>query len=51
MPIAVGHHLFANEVDRKKAEQAWRSWLDGLFATEAEHPLGASRTGVGNDGP
>ncbi len=24
MPIAVGHHLFADDVDREKAEQAWR---------------------------
>jgi hypothetical protein len=31
MPIAVGHHIFAN-IDREAAERAWKSWLDRLFA-------------------
>jgi hypothetical protein len=31
-PVGLGHHLFADHVDRDKAEQAWRTWLDGLFA-------------------
>jgi uncharacterized protein YndB with AHSA1/START domain len=28
----VGHHLFADGVDRQEAERAWRSWLGRLFA-------------------
>ncbi|MGC9667806.1 SRPBCC family protein [Planosporangium sp. 12N6] len=31
MPLAVGHHVFA-DVDRREAEEAWRTWLHGLFA-------------------
>ena len=30
--VAVGHHLFAEGVDRQEAERAWQSWLDRLFA-------------------
>jgi uncharacterized protein YndB with AHSA1/START domain len=29
-PIVVTHHLFAQGVDRKEAEQAWRTWLAHL---------------------
>jgi uncharacterized protein YndB with AHSA1/START domain len=34
----VGHHLFAEGVDRAAAEAAWRTWLNGLF------PSGGDRT-------
>jgi hypothetical protein len=27
----VGHHLFAEGVDRPRAEAAWSSWLTGVF--------------------
>jgi hypothetical protein len=30
--VAVGHHLFAEGVDRQEAERAWPSWLGRLFA-------------------
>ena len=30
--VAVGHHLFAEGVDRQEAERAWQSWLDRLLA-------------------
>jgi uncharacterized protein YndB with AHSA1/START domain len=36
MPVAVGHHLFA-EVDQGAAEVAWRSWLERVYA-EAPTP-------------
>ncbi|WP_214414478.1 hypothetical protein [Sphaerisporangium fuscum] len=29
--IVVGHHIFSNEVDPRKAEQAWQDWLTKLF--------------------
>ena len=29
-PLMVGHHLFAEGVDQKEQEDAWKSWLDGL---------------------
>jgi uncharacterized protein YndB with AHSA1/START domain len=29
--VMVGHHLFSEGVDQKQAEQAWGSWLAGLF--------------------
>jgi hypothetical protein len=32
MPIAVGHHLFAEDVDAERARGAWRSWLARTFA-------------------
>jgi uncharacterized protein YndB with AHSA1/START domain len=28
---ALGHHLYADDVDAKEAEVAWQTWLDGLF--------------------
>jgi uncharacterized protein YndB with AHSA1/START domain len=31
-PLMVGHHLFSEGVDRKKAEEAWTSWLNGLVS-------------------
>lgn len=32
MPIAVGHHLFAGDVDAGRERDAWRSWLARVFA-------------------
>jgi hypothetical protein len=32
MPIAVGHHLFAGDVDAERQRDAWRSWLARVFA-------------------
>jgi uncharacterized protein YndB with AHSA1/START domain len=29
--VAVGHHLFADDVDPKEAELAWQAWLSRLF--------------------
>jgi uncharacterized protein YndB with AHSA1/START domain len=29
-PLMVGHHIFAEGVDQKEAEAAWKAWLDGL---------------------
>jgi uncharacterized protein YndB with AHSA1/START domain len=29
-PAVVGHHIFADGVDRKETEQAWRAWLARL---------------------
>jgi uncharacterized protein YndB with AHSA1/START domain len=31
MPIAVGHHLFAEGVDAERERDAWRSWLARVF--------------------
>ncbi|WP_377268094.1 SRPBCC domain-containing protein [Peterkaempfera sp. SMS 1(5)a] len=31
-PVGIAAHLFAAGTDRDKAEQAWQSWLDGLYA-------------------
>jgi uncharacterized protein YndB with AHSA1/START domain len=31
-PMIVTHHLFAEDVDHKKTEQAWRAWLARLSA-------------------
>ncbi|MFB9964573.1 SRPBCC family protein [Sinosporangium siamense] len=31
-PMVVTHHVFAESVDRKEAEQAWRAWLARLSA-------------------
>ena len=31
LPIAVGHYLY-REVDREQTEQAWKDWLDRVFA-------------------
>lgn len=32
MPVGVSLHLFADGVERDKTEQAWRAWLDDLYA-------------------
>jgi hypothetical protein len=32
MPIGIGHHLFAEGVDQEAEQQAWASWLSGVFA-------------------
>jgi hypothetical protein len=32
MTIALGHHLYATEVDQKETERGWQSWLDRTFA-------------------
>jgi hypothetical protein len=29
--VAVGHHLYGDDVDDKEAEGAWQAWLDRLF--------------------
>jgi uncharacterized protein YndB with AHSA1/START domain len=34
--VLVGHHLFAEGVDRQAAQQAWASWLDRLFGPGAD---------------
>lgn len=31
-PVGLSHHLFADDVDRSKNDQAWRVWLDEVFA-------------------
>jgi hypothetical protein len=31
MAIAVGHHLYRDDVDREQAERGWQSWLDRVF--------------------
>jgi hypothetical protein len=30
--VGVGHHLFADGLDPVETENAWRSWLQGVFA-------------------
>jgi uncharacterized protein YndB with AHSA1/START domain len=30
--VVLGHHIFSDDVDQKEVEQAWQSWLTGLFA-------------------
>jgi uncharacterized protein YndB with AHSA1/START domain len=30
--VVLGHHIYAADPDRQRAQQAWQSWLDGLFA-------------------
>ncbi|MHA6797163.1 SRPBCC family protein [Pseudonocardia bannensis] len=32
MAVAVGHHVYSDDVDQAAGEQAWKSWLEGLFA-------------------
>lgn len=32
MPVGLGLHLFTDNIDQKKIEQAWQAWLDGVFA-------------------
>jgi hypothetical protein len=29
--VVVGHHIFTDGLDQEKTEQAWASWLNGLF--------------------
>lgn len=29
--LGVGHHIFTGNVDERKAEEAWQSWLTGLY--------------------
>ena len=31
--VAVGHHLYGDDVDGDEAERAWQAWLERLFAT------------------
>lgn len=31
-PVALGHHLFAPDVEREKAAHHWQSWLDAVYA-------------------
>jgi hypothetical protein len=31
-PVGIGHHLFAENADKDKAEKAWTAWLNGLYA-------------------
>jgi hypothetical protein len=33
--VALGHHIFSDEVDRNENERAWESWLNRLFLTPA----------------
>ena len=37
----VGHHLFADGVDREAEELRWRSWLNGLFGGAGGSPADA----------
>jgi uncharacterized protein YndB with AHSA1/START domain len=30
--VVAGHHIFSDDVDQRETEQAWQSWLSGLFA-------------------
>jgi uncharacterized protein YndB with AHSA1/START domain len=32
MPVAVGHHLYADGVDGKESDRAWEAWLNRVFA-------------------
>ncbi|MBV8543041.1 MAG: SRPBCC domain-containing protein [Pseudonocardiales bacterium] len=32
IPVGLSHHLFAADVDQQQTEQAWRGWLDRVFA-------------------
>jgi uncharacterized protein YndB with AHSA1/START domain len=32
MPIAVGHHLYGDDVDRAALERGWTAWLETTFA-------------------
>lgn len=31
MPIAVGHHIYRDDLDRTEADRAWTAWLAGLY--------------------
>jgi hypothetical protein len=33
-PVGVTLHLFAPDADAAALEQAWRAWLDGVYAIE-----------------
>lgn len=35
MPVAVGHHIFADDVDQQETVGAWKAWLDRLFPESA----------------
>ncbi|HEY0359189.1 MAG TPA: SRPBCC domain-containing protein [Mycobacteriales bacterium] len=32
MPIAVGHHVYRDDVDAEQAAERWQAWLAGVFA-------------------
>lgn len=32
MSMAVGHHIFADDLDQEKTSQGWQTWLDGVFS-------------------
>jgi uncharacterized protein YndB with AHSA1/START domain len=34
--VAVGHHLFAGDVDQEEAERAWQAWLGRLFGANQD---------------
>jgi uncharacterized protein YndB with AHSA1/START domain len=34
--VAVGHHLFAGDVDQEEAERAWQAWLSRLFGANQD---------------
>ncbi len=40
--VMIGHHLFAGDVDRADAEEMWRSWLDGIFASAPDRDAPSS---------
>lgn len=33
-PVAIAHHLFADDVDEAGVERAWAAWLSGVFEPE-----------------
>ncbi|MFC7375021.1 MULTISPECIES: SRPBCC domain-containing protein [unclassified Brachybacterium] len=32
LPVAVGHYLYTEDVDREAAQQAWKGWLERAYA-------------------
>jgi hypothetical protein len=34
--VMAGHHLFADGVDQREAEDAWRAWLERVFAPSSD---------------
>jgi uncharacterized protein YndB with AHSA1/START domain len=34
--VIAGHHLFADGVDQREAEDAWRAWLERVFAPSSD---------------
>jgi hypothetical protein len=32
MSIAVGHHVYRDDVDAEQAAERWQAWLAGVFA-------------------